>query len=192
MTDRSRIHLLGGIALLATVPTFGVSTMLDAQPLTDKPAPKWRFDSIYGGSYTSADFAGKPVLLVNTASLCGYTPQYTALQKLYDTYKAKGLIVLAVPSDDFHQEKKSNGEVKTFCELTYGITLPMTTISAVTGPDAAPIYQWLHTATGFAPQWNFNKVLFDRRGRVVATWQSGAEPLGGEIEQAVEQVLSAS
>ena len=165
--------------------------MLDAQPLTDKPAPTWSFDSIYGGTYKSADFAGKPILLVNTASLCGYTPQYTALQKLYDTYKDQGLIVLAVPSDDFHQEKKSNGEVKTFCELTYGINLPMATISTVTGPQAVPLYQWLHETAGFAPEWNFNKVLFDRKGRVVATWRSGPEPMGGEIEKAVQQALSA-
>ncbi|MBI1170587.1 redoxin domain-containing protein [bacterium] len=164
--------------------------MTQAQAASTEAAPHWSFESIYGGSYDSSEFKGKPILLVNTASLCGYTPQYTALQKLYDTYKDQGLVVFAVPSDDFHQEKKTNGEVKTFCELNYGITMPMATISKVTGPEAAPIYAWIKKTTGFAPRWNFNKVLFDRHGWVVGTWRSGDEPMGGSIEEAVRQTLS--
>lgn len=152
-------------------------------------APAWTMESIYGGSYASSDFAGKAVLLVNTASLCGYTPQYSALQKLHDTYKDRGLVVLAVPSDDFHQEKDSNAEVKTFCELNYGITLPMSVISHVKGPDAVPLYRWLQ-GQGFTPDWNFNKVLFDRQGRIAGTWGSAPEPMGGEIEAAVQKVLA--
>lgn len=151
--------------------------------------PAWTMESIYGGSYASADFAGKAVLLVNTASLCGYTPQYAALQSLYDTYKDRGLVVLAVPSDDFHQEKDTNGEVKTFCELNYGITMPMSVISHVKGAEAIPLYAWLQ-AQGFTPEWNFNKVLFDRQGRIAGTWRSAPEPMGGEIEAAVQRVLA--
>lgn len=166
--------------------------MTHAAVLSDQTAPEWSFSSIYGGDYASADFAGKAILLVNTASLCGYTPQYSALQKLQDTYKDQGLVVLAVPSDDFNQEKDSNAEVKTFCELNYGITMPMTVISAVTGAGAHPLYQWLQKTVGFAPDWNFNKVLFDRKGHVVATWGSGTAPIGGDIEQAVQGVLSDS
>ena len=164
--------------------------MTDAQAATGETAPPWTFDSIYGGKYNSSQFAGKPILLVNTASLCGYTPQYTALQLLYDTCKDQGLVVFAVPSDDFHQEKKTNGEVMTFCELNYGITLPMATISAVTGPEATPLYAWIKKTSGFAPRWNFNKVLFDRHGRIVGTYGSGDAPMGGAIEEAVKQTLS--
>lgn len=184
MTHLNRRSLLAGVAAV-----MGATRMTEAFAATTEPAPHWSFESIYGGSYDSTEFAGKPILLVNTASLCGYTPQYEALQKIYDTYKDQGLVVFAVPSDDFHQEKKSNGEVKTFCELNYGITLPMATISKVTGPQAAPLYAWIKQTTGFAPRWNFNKVLFDRQGRVVGTWRSGDEPMGGAIETAVKQTL---
>lgn len=185
-----RRDILGRIGVLALAAATGAPMMTQAAALTSEPAPHWTFDSIYGGTYDSREFAGKAILLINTASLCGYTPQYTAMQKLYDTYKDKGLVVLGVPSDDFHQEKDSNAEVKTFCELNYGITLPMSVISQVTGPQAHPLYQWLHAKAGFVPEWNFNKVLFDRSGRVAATWRSGPEPMGGEIEAEVQKVLS--
>lgn len=159
------------------------------QPLSINPAPAWSFPSISGGTVTSADVAGKAMLLVNTASLCGYTPQFTDLQKLYDTYKAQGLVVLAVPSDDFHQEKDGNDAVKEFCEMTFGLNLPMTVISTVTGPQAAPLFKWLQDEAGFTPEWNFNKVLFDRSGHVIGTWRSEPAPVGGEIEAAVKQAL---
>lgn len=187
MTERSRIYLLGAMAAAAA---FGGITMSGAATTTAGPVPPWGFDSIYGGTYASTDFTGKVILLVNTASLCGYTPQYTALQALQDLYKDKGLVVFAVPSDDFHQEKNSNSEVKTFCELNYGITLPMAVISHVTGPQAHPLYAWLRDAAGFVPQWNFNKVLFDRSGQVVGMWPSSDGPMGGVIEAAVVKALA--
>ena len=164
--------------------------MTGAKTTSAATMPDWGFDSIYGGSYAAADFAGKAILLVNTASLCGYTPQFTALQALQDAYKDRGLVVLAVPSDDFNQEKASNAEVKTFCELTYGITLPMAVISHVTGPEAHPLFVWLRDAAGFVPQWNFNKVLIDRTGQVVGMWPSSDEPMGGVIEAAVVKTLA--
>lgn len=187
MTDRNRRRLLGGIAAFATV---GGITMTEATTRAAGPVPAWNFESIYGGAYASPDFAGKAVLLVNTASLCGFTPQYAALQQLYDTYKDRGLVVFAVPSDDFHQEKATNGEVKTFCELNFGITLPMAVISHVKGPKAHPLYAWLRDVAGFVPQWNFNKVLLDRSGHVAGMWPSGDAPMGGVIEQAVVRALA--
>lgn len=201
ITGRTRRSLLAALALGAAA-TIGALTMSQAdttakgtgqtaaRTATQATAPDWSFPSIYGGSYAAADFKGKAILLVNTASLCGYTPQFTALQQLQDSYKDQGLVVLAVPSDDFHQEKASNDEVKDFCEITYGITLPMTEIAKVTGAGAHPLYQWLQTSAGFAPDWNFNKVLFDRNGHVAQTWGSDPEPMGGEIEAAVRQILS--
>ena len=151
--------------------------------------PDWTFESIYGGHYGSADFAGKVVLLVNTASLCGYTPQYSALQKLQDTYKDQGLVVFAVPSDDFNQEKASNAEVKSFCELNYGITMPMSVIAHVTGPQAHPLYLWLKKTIGFEPEWNFNKVLLDGEGAVVATWGSVTRPTAAPVVKRIEALL---
>ena len=125
MTQRRQVLI--GLGLAAAACALKGTTMAHAE--TAIATPDWSFESIYGGRYGSADFAGKVVLLVNTASLCGYTPQYSALQMLQDTYKDQGLVVFAVPSDDFHQEKASNGEVKSFCELNYGITLPMSVIA---------------------------------------------------------------
>jgi glutathione peroxidase len=165
--------------------------MAEIHPLTPEAAAPWSFPAIRGGDIASADVAGRAVLLVNTASLCGYTHQYGGMQALHDRYKDRGLVVLAVPSDDFKQEKPSDGEVAAFCEANFGLTLPMTAISRVTGPEAHPLYQWLQETAGFIPEWNFNKVLFDRQGRVAATFGSEDEPLGGEIEQAVERVLAA-
>jgi glutathione peroxidase len=186
MTQRRQVLI--GLGLAAVSPALKGTTMAYAETA---PAPQdWTFESIYGGVYGSADFAGKVVLLVNTASLCGYTPQYSALQKLQDTYVDQGLVVFAVPSDDFNQEKASNAEVKSFCELNYGITMPMSVIAHVTGPQAHPLYLWLQQTTGFEPRWNFNKVLFDRQGKVVGTWRSGTEPMGSEIETEVQRLLS--
>ena len=150
---------------------------------------RFSFDSIDGGTYDSADWAGHPVLVVNTASLCGFTPQYEGLQALYDRYKDRGLIVLAVPSDDFKQELASNAEVKDFCELQYGITLPMTTITPVRGGKAHTFYKWVAASNGFVPAWNFNKVLIDPQGRIVETWGSLAEPLSPAITGAIEPLL---
>ena len=132
MTQRRQVLI--GLGLAAAACALKGTTMAHAE--TAIATPDWSCGSIYGGNYSSVDFAGKVVLLVNTASLCGYTPQYSALQKLQDTYKDQGLVVFAVPSDDFHQEKASNDEVKSFCELNYGITLPMSVIAHVTGPEA--------------------------------------------------------
>jgi glutathione peroxidase len=184
---RSRIHLLGGIAALAI---FGNTIMTFADSSAAGVMPAWAIDSIYGGAYASSDFKGQAILLVNTASMCGYTPQYEALQALQDAYKAQGLVVLAVPSDDFKQEKGSNAEVKSFCEINYGITMPMSVITQVTGPQAHPLYVWLQQVAGFEPQWNFNKVLIDRSGHVAGMWRSSAKPMGGAIEAAVVKALA--
>lgn len=152
-------------------------------------APSDPFVSIDGGEVSLADWAGQPVLLVNTASMCGYTPQYEALQTLYDTYRAQGLVVLAVPSDDFRQELASAEKVKEFCEINYNITLPMTDITHVKGPDVHPVYAWLRAEAGFVPRWNFNKVLIGRDGEVAGTWESGDRPLSKQIVSAVEAAL---
>ena len=156
--------------------------------LAAPPGP-FTFPSIDGGTLSLADWAGRPVLVANTASLCGYTGQYEDLQDLYDRYRDRGLVVLAVPSDDFRQELATADQVKDFCETTFGLDLPMTDITHVRGPDAHPFYRWLATEHGFAPRWNFNKVLLGPDGVPVATWGSNANPMGREIVAAVESLL---
>lgn len=147
------------------------------------------FGNIDGGEIRLSDWQGRPVLVVNTASRCGFTPQYDGLQALYDRYRDAGLIVLAVPSNDFRQELASEAEVKEFCEVNFGLDLPMTTITPVTGAQAHPFYATLAAETGFAPAWNFNKVLIDPEGRVAGTWGSMTKPLSGAITGKIEAML---
>lgn len=151
--------------------------------------PDVPFASIDGGTVSLKDWSGRPVLVVNTASLCGFTPQYEGLQKLYDAYRDRGLVVLAVPSDDFRQELGSNDEVKNFCELTYGLDLPMTEITHVRGAAAHPFYAWLRETEGFVPAWNFNKVLISGEGEVVATYGSTVAPLSRKLRGDIEALL---
>ncbi|RXV61232.1 glutathione peroxidase [Roseovarius sp. A46] len=153
----------------------------------DRTAP---FDSIDGGALRLSDWAGRPVLVVNTASRCGFTPQYDGLQALYDRYRDRGLVVLAVPSDDFRQELSSEAEVKEFCEVNFGLDIPMTTITHVRGAEAHPFYASLAAETGFAPTWNFNKVLVAPDGRVAGTWGSMTRPLSGAITRQIEMLLA--
>lgn len=171
-------------SVLATATALALATAAVAAP------PAAPFASIDGGTLSMADFAGHPVLVVNTASMCGYTPQYEGLQALQDAYGERGLVVLAVPSDDFNQELASAGEVKEFCAVNFGLTLPMTDITHVKGRAAHPFYQWVKAETGFQPRWNFNKVLVGADGAVLGTWGSGPEPMGREITAAVEAALN--
>jgi len=147
------------------------------------------FPSIDGGTLSLSDWRGQPVLVVNTASQCGFTGQYSGLQKLQDTYGPEGLVVLAVPSDSFNQELESASAVKEFCELNYDLTLPMTDITPVTGPQAHPFYKAVAAETGFVPGWNFNKILLSPEGEVVATFGSTTRPDSRKLRRQVEALL---
>jgi glutathione peroxidase len=147
------------------------------------------FPSIDGGEIDLSDWAGQPVLVVNTASQCAFTPQYDALQALYDEYREAGLVVLAVPSDDFAQELDSEAEVKEFCEINFDLDLPMTEITRVRGAGAHPFYRWVREETGFAPRWNFNKVLIAPDGSVAGTWGSTTGPQSSRITGRIEAML---
>ncbi len=149
----------------------------------------YSFTSIDGGTIDLDDYKGKPVLVVNTASLCGFAPQFNDLQVLQDDYAAQGLVVLAVPSDDFNQELSNAAEVKEFCAVNFDLTLPMTDITHVTGPEAHPFYAMLKADHGFVPGWNFNKVLLDGRGEVVATWGSLTLPTASVVTREIEALL---
>lgn len=153
------------------------------------------FKSIDGGAMDLAQYRGKALLIVNTASFCGFTRQYEALQKLWDRYEAKGLVVVGVPSNDFgSQEPNSEEQIKTFCEGNFGITFPLTAKYEVKGAGAHPFYKWAAQTigSGAVPQWNFHKVLIGRDGKGIATFPSKVEPLSGIMLEAVEKALAAA
>ncbi|WP_170345956.1 glutathione peroxidase [Ruegeria atlantica] len=170
-----RLLLLTALVLLGRA--------VQAAPLTGE------FDSIDGGTLAIEDWRGQPVLVVNTASQCGFTGQYKALQKVHEVYSGKGLVVLAVPSDSFNQELETAGEVKQFCEMNYGLTLLMTDITPVKGAEAHPFYKAVAAQTGFTPKWNFNKILIDSEGEVAATFGSNVKPDSRKLLSQVEALL---
>ena len=148
------------------------------------------FPSIDGGTLSVESWRGQPVLVVNTASQCGFTYQYEGLQQVYDTYRDRGLVVLAVPSDDFNQELGSAAEVKEFCALNFNLDMPMTDITHVRGDGAHPFYKAVKAESGFVPGWNFNKVLIGPDGAVVASWGSSTQPMSPAITGAIEALLN--
>ncbi|WP_421571212.1 glutathione peroxidase [Stenotrophomonas sp. PD6] len=136
-------------------------------------------------------YGGKVLLVVNTASKCGFTPQYEGLEALQQKYKARGFSVLGFPSNDFKgQEPGSEDQIQEFCTLTYGVKFPMFQKVQVTGPEATPLYQRLAAATGVQPGWNFHKYLLARDGRVVAQFPSKITPDDPALVAAIERELS--
>jgi glutathione peroxidase len=156
-------------------------------------AHEFSFDAIDGkGAIALKEHAGKPVLIVNTASACGYTPQYEGLQKLWQTYRDRGLVVLGVPSNDFGaQEPGSESEIETFCTTKFQVDFPMTAKQAVIGGDAHPFYQWIASTVGedAAPKWNFHKYLVGPDGTLAGMFPSKVEPMSDELTGQIEALL---
>jgi glutathione peroxidase len=155
-------------------------------------AHDFEFAGIDGGTIKLSQFAGKPVLVVNTASECGFTPQYRGLQALWERYRERGLVVLGVPSNDFGaQEPGNEAEIRTFCSTRFGITFPMTAKSAVTGKNAHPFYQWAAAQSGAktAPQWNFHKYLLDAQGGLAGAFATSLAPEAKTLVEAIESQL---
>ena len=154
-------------------------------------AHDFSFENIEGGALSLADYRGQPVLLVNTASFCGFTPQYNGLQALWDTYRDRGLVVLGVPSDDFGgQEPGSADEIQQFCTVNYGIDFPMTDKVKVRGDDAHPYYLWVAEQGAIkVPRWNFYKHLIDADGNLVDWFASTTKPNAPKIIAAIEAQL---
>lgn len=149
-------------------------------------------DSIGGGPLPTGNYKGQVVLLVNTASLCGFTGQYRGLEALWRKYKDKGLVVLGVPSNDFGgQEPGSKEEIKRFCEATFDVTFPLADKQSVIGPDAHPLYRWAAAQTGplGTPSWNFHKILIGRDGRVI-DWFTAMSGVGPKLDTAIEAALA--
>jgi glutathione peroxidase len=157
-------------------------------------AHDFAFEAIEGGPLPLSQYAGKALLVVNTASQCGFTPQYEGLQALWTAYKDRGLVVLGVPSNDFGgQEPGSNEDIKTFCEVNFAVDFPMTMKVAVTGTEAHPFYQWARSVDkGAVPRWNFTKFLIGPDGTLVETFGSTTKPDSKKLIAAVEAVLPKS
>ena len=136
-------------------------------------------------------YSGKVVVVVNTASFCGFTPQYEGLEALYAKYRDKGLEVLGFPSNDFSQETGSNKEIADFCENTFGVKFPMFTKTSVAGRDANPLFKQLAAKTGTTPRWNFYKYVIARDGVSVASFNSTADPASRAFIQEIEKQLAA-
>jgi glutathione peroxidase len=135
-----------------------------------------------------ADYRGRVVLVVNTATQCGFTPQFDGLEKLYRRYKGNGLVLLGFPSNDFAQESRSNKDIAAFCENNFGVSFPMFAKTHVKGSHINPLYSRLVAAQG-EPEWNFNKYLVDRKGRVVERYTSSTEPLSGTLVGRIKKLL---
>lgn len=134
-------------------------------------------------------YANKVILAVNTASQCGFTPQFEGLEKLYQQYKDKDFVVLGFPSNDFFQDRKDDAEIAKFCRINYGVTFPMFSKSPVRGWNANPFYKSLAEQQGSSPKWNFFKYLIDRNGKVVNLYNSRVEPQDPELIKEIERLL---
>jgi len=155
-------------------------------------AHAFSFTGIDGEDLPLSRFSGRALLVVNTASRCGFTPQYKGLQALWERYGDRGLVVLGVPSNDFgRQEPGSEAEIRNFCTISYNVTFPMTEKAGVTGAEAHPFYKWAREQVGFmgAPKWNFHKYLIAPDGHLADWFSSVTGPKSGRLVKAVEAVL---
>tara|TARA_B100000035_G_scaffold130416_2_gene110857 strand:- start:5658 stop:6203 length:546 start_codon:yes stop_codon:yes gene_type:complete len=150
-----------------------------------------KIEDISGEIIDLNKYKNKVVLLVNTASYCGFTKQYDELQTLWELYKSKGLIIIGVPSNSFNQEKKNNSEVKEFCEVNFNITFPLTSITEVKGEKVHEIFKWAEDNYGKSaiPKWNFHKILINKEGKVEDTFSSLTNPLSKKIINKIENIL---
>ena len=177
--------------LTAIAGAILASTMPAASPLYN-----FKVDSIDNKPVTLSDYQGKVLLMVNVASQCGYTPQYTGLESLYEKYRDKGLVVMGFPANNFGaQEPGSNDEIKTFCSRKYSVKFPLFSKMSVTGSDESPLYQYLtkqaNPKTAGDIKWNFTKFLVDKSGNVIARFEPNVTPDSPEVISAIEKALSA-
>lgn len=199
-------HVLRNLTLTAAMALAAASSALLPSPAraADKPAAvpvaagacpaslNFTFPRLQDDAPQNlCQYAGKVVLVVNTASYCGFTPQYEGLEALYAKYRTRGLVVLGFPSNDFSQEPGSEKEIADFCYNTYGVKFPMLGKSHVRGGDANPMYALLAKQTGTAPKWNFYKYLIGRDGQVVASYGSRTRPDDKELVAKIESLLGA-
>lgn len=164
---------------------FAVIFTLFGAPL----AHAFTFTALTGEALELDAWRGQPVLVVNTASFCGFTHQYRDMQALHEEFADDGLVVLAVPSEDFNQEYSDNGDVAQFCRVETGLTFPIAEITSVRGADAHPFYRWLSDEHRKAPNWNFNKALIGPEGDLIGFWGSSTRPTSREITGEIRRAL---
>ncbi|HTL75256.1 MAG TPA: hypothetical protein VL654_03000 [Casimicrobiaceae bacterium] len=187
--------LAAALAPLTPLPASQSERLAEAKPEQPADCPellRYDFNRLQTGEAQSlCQFRGKVLLVVNTASYCGYTDQYEGLEALYRRYKGRGLAVVGFPSNDFGgQEPGTNHEIAEFCRLTYGVQFPMFEKSSVTGVASNPLFAALSASTGVAPEWNFYKYVVDRRGHAVAAFPSETRPNDAKLVHLVERLLA--
>ena len=157
----------------------------------DKIFYDFKIESITGETIDFNEYKNKVILIVNTASYCGFTKQYSDLQELWDKYKSRGLIVLGVPSNSFNQEKNKNSEVKEFCKVNFDINFPLSTITEVKGDKAHDLFKWAKNNHGKSaiPKWNFHKILINKEGKVEDTFSSFTNPISKKLVSKIENIL---
>ena len=170
--------------------SFFLQNILNAK--YEKLAYDFKFNDLDGSSLNLSEFKGKVIVVINVASQCGFTKQYADMQKIWEEYQDKGLIVLGVPSNDFgQQEPGTNQEIKNFCESKFGITFPMTEKISVKGENAHPFYLWAGKNYGKSaiPKWNFHKIIIDKSGKVAETFSSMTNPSSKKFIKTINKLL---
>lgn len=160
--------------------------------MAEKTAYDFDFQSLKGKPLPLAEFAGRPLLIVNTASKCGFTPQYKELEAIWQKYRDDGLVVLGVPSNDFaNQEPGGAAEIANFCETNFGVDFPLTEKVRVKGANAHPLFQWLAREGGFLsrPRWNFYKYVIGKDGKLVDWFASTTTPGSAKMQRAIEKAV---
>jgi len=183
------INRLSGIAMMLLAATsFAKNTSVNSGSAYD-----YSFHTLMGRKpLPLSSYKGQVIMIVNTASHCGFTPQYSALEALYKKYKDRGFVIVGVPSNDFGgQEPGSNEEIASFCKLNFGVSFPMASKEIVSGKEAHPFFIWARNELGFgsAPKWNFHKYLIDRNGNLVEYFYSTTKPDSEKIANAIEKLL---
>ena len=154
---------------------------------------QFNFNSIEGKEINLNDFKGKPILIVNTASLCGFTYQYSDIENLHQKYKKDGLIIIGIPSNDFgNQELSSNQKVREFCTINFNVSFILTEITSIKGDKGHPFFKWIKKEAGFlaTPKWNFYKYLFNKEGSLVKWYASTTRPNSNKIKTEIDRILS--
>ncbi len=154
-------------------------------------AYNFKFNGIDGGQINLADYKNKVLVVVNVASRCGFTPQYTDLQKIWEDYKNRNVVVIGVPTNNFKQEPGSNKEIKDFCETNFNINFPMTEKIDVLGKNAHPFYKWAkeNYGNGAIPKWNFHKIIIGKDGKVSDAFSSITKPSSEKFKKAIEKLI---
>jgi glutathione peroxidase len=193
ITDRRHVLavLAGALAAPASVRAASMTASASGAAMTPVTAYAFSFTGLNGGTIPLSDHAGKPIIVVNTASLCGYTPQYTGLEQLFLRFHDCGLVMIGVPSNDFGgQEPGGPSEIAQTANKEYGVTFPLTAKADVIGPAADPFYKWAASERPLeTPKWNFHKYLIGRDGHIAAVFASAVEPMDARVVDAVGKEL---